>query len=138
MAGFYRLYVIGQPGGFQGADGVNNIQLIILVGTAGREWLEAHYFDPALKPLGQIRTIIPERPDTPDALLDACLVFFPDHFTSCPSMAVVKAKIGQMTQLDFHLGPDRVPADWDQLRSEARSLFNELSIWEAELREVER
>jgi hypothetical protein len=65
MGGFSKLFVVGEPGGFQGADGVNPIHFIILIGNSDRQWLEVKYFDPMTVPSGNIRTIIPERPNDP-------------------------------------------------------------------------
>jgi hypothetical protein len=76
MAGFSRIYSIGDLVGFQGADGVNPIRLQIWVGDADRQWLEVHYFDQSIQPLGAITKIIPEGPNHPNPLLDACLCFY--------------------------------------------------------------
>jgi hypothetical protein len=54
MAGYSRIYCIGGLGGFAGADGINPMLVQIWVGDADRQWLEAHYFDPGLEPLGCI------------------------------------------------------------------------------------
>jgi hypothetical protein len=133
MAGYSKLYVVGGLGGILGADGVNPIAFQILVGDADRQWLEAHYFDPEIKPLGQIRSIIPAGPDYPDALLDACIAFFPQHFASCRSMAEVKSTLKEAKALDFHLGRRDIPYAWGELREEARPLFRKLNIWKADL-----
>lgn len=138
MAGFYKIYCIGHEGGVMGADGVNPIYLQILVGTSSQEWLEPHYFDPSLKPLGQIKSLIPAGPDSPHALIDACLAFFPDYFERCPSMAQVRKESKDLSHLDFHLGAEKIPPSWQQLRSEAQSLFQELGVWEAMLVPVEK
>ncbi len=131
MAGFSKLYVIGGPGGVQGADGVNPIAFQILVGEGNRQWLEAHYFDPEIQPLGQVRTIIPAGPDHPDALLDACIAFFPQHFAACPSLPEVRAKLKEVSSLDFDRGRSDIPYTWRDLREEARRLFRKLNIWSA-------
>jgi hypothetical protein len=133
MAGIYKIYCVGEPGGFMGADGANPIFFQILVGTSDREWLEPHYFDKSIKPLGQIRVLIPESYNSPNALIDACLAFYPKHFESCPSMSQVKEEAENLKRLDFHLGVDDIPKSWDKLRGEAQPLFESLNIWEAEL-----
>jgi hypothetical protein len=51
VAGFSRLYVVGGLGGFQGADGVNPIEFMVLVGDGSRQWLEPHYFDGSITPI---------------------------------------------------------------------------------------
>lgn len=48
MAGYSKLYVVGGLGGFMGADGVNPIDFLVLVGDADRQWFEPHYFDRSL------------------------------------------------------------------------------------------
>jgi hypothetical protein len=77
---------------------------------------------------------VPEGPDDPNALLDACLAFYPTAFAQCPSMKQVKSKLAKAERLDFDLGKNKIPREWDQLRSEARGPFSELNIFEAELK----
>lgn len=79
MAGYGAIYVVGGEGGFMGRDGVNSIDFLILVGHGNRVWLEPHYFDTSIQPLGKLKVIIPARPDVPeeDLLLDALLAFAP-------------------------------------------------------------
>jgi hypothetical protein len=136
MAGFSKLYVIGGMGGYQGADGVNPIRMQIWVGDADRQWLEPHYVDSTIKPLGAIRSIVPERPNDSVALLDACIVFFPKKFEKCPSMAEATVALEGMTRLDFDQGKEAIPAIWSKLRQEAKPYFNQLPIFEAVLQPV--
>ena len=138
MAGYSRIYVVGGRGGFEGADGVNPIAFQILLGQGNRQWLEAHYFDSTIRPIGNLRVVIPEQPDHPNALLDACIAFFPDHFKDCPSFSAAAAEIQSLDALDFDMGRNRIPASWWTLRKEARPRFNELSIWYGELVPLER
>jgi hypothetical protein len=133
LAGFSKLYVIGDLGGFQGADGVSPIRMQIWVGDADRQWLEPHYVDLSIKPLASIRSIVPEGPDDPNSLLDACIVFFPRHFEKCPSLAEAAALLGGMTCLDFDQGTKAIPRIWPKLREEAKPYFERLHIFEAVL-----
>lgn len=133
MSGFSKLYVVGGQGGFQGADGVNPIQFQILVGDGDRRWLEPHYFECSIKPLANVRTIVPAGPDDPDALLDACIAFYPQHFKGCPSLAGVESALASTDRLDFDAPGKRIPATWPKLREEARPLFAKLNIWQANL-----
>jgi hypothetical protein len=133
MAGFGKLYVIGDGGGFMGQDGVNPIALQILVGDSDRQWLQPHYFDASIRPLGKLDVIIPAGPYHPDTLIDACIAFFPDPFRECPSFAAVERQVGDTERLDFDLEPDAIPADWAKLREEARPILPTIGIWEAEL-----
>ena len=136
MAGFSKIYFIGEPGGYLGTDGINPIKLQIFVGNADRQWLEPHYVDTKIRPLGSIRAIVPARPDHVESLLDACLAFYPDHFNDCPSLAEVRRAGETLTRLDFHLDRDKVPMLWPRLREEARGLMSGLSIWVAEPKEL--
>jgi hypothetical protein len=136
MAGYSKFYVFGGAAGFQGADGVHPIAFLVLVGDGGRQWLEPHYFDPAIEPIGRIRTIVPDAPGGPDALLDAFLAFHPSAFESCPSMAAVREALKDATSLD--LGSKDVPRAWRTLRQEARPLFEGMMVWEARLEPLMR
>jgi len=138
MAGYSQIYVIGGSGGCFGADGVNPIELIILVGDADRQWYEPHYFDKTIFPIGNIRAIVPAKPDDPDALLDACLAFYPNYFKSCPSMAKIQSALSKTERLDFHLNIKDIPSDWTNLRNEARPIFSKMKIWKADFIPVER
>ncbi len=138
MAGIYKIYCVGGQGGFMGADGINPILFQILVGTSDREWHEPHYFERSLKPLGQIRVIVPEKPDSPDALIDACIAFYPRHFESCPSFQRVAAEAAGLKRLDFDSEADKIPQLWQTLRAEAKPLFEQLHIWEAELKPLKQ
>jgi len=136
MAGFSRIYCIGGEGGFQGADGINPMALQIWVGDADRQWLEAHAFDPGISSLGQVRAVIPAAPDDPDMLLDALIMFYPQHFQGCPSLPSVREQLKGKTRVDFNLG-ENVPAEWEKLREEARPLMADMAIFEAQLVRIE-
>jgi hypothetical protein len=133
VAGFSKFYVIGGLGGFMGADGVNPIELLILVGNADRQWLEPHYFDTSITPLGRLRVIVPRIPNDPDSLLDACIAFYPRHFNSCPSIPEVESALADADRLDFDAGLKEIPEAWSRLREEARPLFAAMNIWQANL-----
>ena len=134
MAGFFKIYVIGGPGGFRGSDGVNPIYFQILVGTSSRQWWEPHYFMEEIKPMGKLQVIVPAGPDDPDSLLDACVAFFPEWFESCPSLAKAIEQCGGKERMDFDA--DGIPDIWRTLREEARERFEELPVWEAELADL--
>ncbi|MGC9342794.1 MAG: hypothetical protein ACP5E3_08845 [Bacteroidales bacterium] len=138
MAGFKRIYVLGGEGGFMGADGVNPIDLMILHGVSDREWLEPHYFKLSLKPKWKLRVIVPEGPDHPNALIDACIAFCPKYFKDCPSFKNVELALKDMSRLDFNARPNEIPANWTKLREEARSIFNQLNIWEADFKQFNK
>lgn len=138
MAGYSTMYVIGGLGGFMGADGVNPIELLILVGDADRQWFEPYYLNKSIKPIGKIRTIVPTGPDHPDSLLDACITFYPQYFRSCPSLLEVEIALREVERLDFHLHPNEIPTAWIKLREEAKPLFTAMNIWRADLVPISR
>ena len=130
-----KIYCFGTEGGFMGSDGLREICWQILVSEGGRQALVAYYLDRRIRPMGRIKVIIPAGPDHPDALIDACLAFFPEHFESCPSLAQVAERLANARRIDFDM--DGEPTGWAQLREEARPLFRDLVIYEAELNKVE-
>ena len=138
MAGFSRLFVIGGQGGFMGADGVNPIEFMVLVGDASRQWLEPHYFDNSITPIGRLRVVVPAGPDHPDALLDACIAFCPRYFAECQSLGKVMSSLRDTERLDFDLYPDAIPEAWAILREEARPIFEQMNIWRADLIPIEQ
>jgi len=138
MAGFSKIYVMGGEGGFMGADGVNPIEAMILVGDADRQWLEARYFNNELKPLGKLKSIVPVGPDHPDSLLDACIAFCPQYFDACPSLNAVRSALVNANRLDFDASPNEIPEAWTKLREEARPIFKVLNIWQADLVPLKR
>jgi hypothetical protein len=133
MAGYSRLYVIGEPGGFEGADGVNPIDFLILVGEGHRQWLEPHYFNKLIKPLGRLQTIVPSTPDDPDSLIDACVAFHPNYFRRCTLLSKVQAELADTDRLDFDAGSQAIPAAWKDLREQARPYFLQMHVWQASL-----
>lgn len=133
MAGYSKIYLIGGLGGFEGADGINPIYFEILVGDASRQWIEVIYFDKKIKPIGNIKKIIPEEPNSKDTLLDACISFYPEHFKNCPSMKLVEEKLSNYSSLDFNLEKNKIPNEWFKLREEARPQFKKLNIFVAEI-----
>ena len=133
MAGYSRIYCIGGLGGFQGADGINPIKLQIWVGDSDRQWLEPHYVDTNIRPLGAVKCLIPEGPDHPHALIDACIAFYPKCFRECATLPVVESLLRDVERLDFDLGEDDIPKEWQQLRREAWPLFRKLDIFEGRL-----
>ena len=138
MAGYSKFYIVGETGGFVGTDGANKIEFMILVGDADRQWLEPHYFDSSIVPIGKLRVIVPAGPDHPDALLDACIAFCPRRFKSCPSLARVERALRNANRLDFDAQPTAIPDAWNNLREEAKPLFARINIWRADLVPMQR
>lgn len=138
VAGYSKLYVVGSLGGFMGTDGIDPIEFLILVDNADRQWLEPHYFDRSIMPIGRLRAIMPLGPNHPDSLLDACIAFCPRRFKSCPSLVEVEPALGETDRLDFDASPQKIPGAWVRLREEARPLFAAMNIWRADLVPMER
>lgn len=138
MAGYSRIYCVGDVGGFLGADGINPIWFQLWVGDADRQWWEAHYFDDDFEPLGNIAVMVPAGPGDPNALLDACIAFAPRLFASCGALPTVIEQANGLERLDFDLERESVPEAWALLRAEAREVFDRLNIFEATLRQMHR
>ena len=133
MAGFWKCYFVGGTGGFMGADGLSAPFVFLMVGESDRQWIEPVYHDPAMRPLGSLKSLVPAGPDSPEALVDAAIAFLPKLFESCPSFNKVAAQLEGVEQLDFHRGRG-VPSEWGKLREEALPKFEELAVFEAGLR----
>mgnify|MGYP006095621229 CR=1 FL=1 len=139
MAGYSTIYCIGGLGGFQGADGMNPIHFQILQGEGERRWLEPHYFDKTITPIGRISVIIPESPELKDAIIDACVAFAPKFFEKCPTLEQVRKECSSMTRLDFCESEKKeIPDSWYALREEARPIVEkELNIVRARMNHLE-
>jgi hypothetical protein len=137
MAGFDRIYYLGDEGGFMGADGLNTIDLEILHGVSDREWYEAKYWT-AFAPMGRVRVFVPSAPDDPDALLDAFLIFAPEIFQGCGGIdeAILGIEESGVDRLDFNA--DGMPDAWNLLREHAWPIFKNLPIYSAELTSMNR
>ena len=136
MAGYTAIYCVGGAGGYEGADGINSILFQMWQGDGNRQWLEVHYFDNSVQPIGNIRNIVPSGPDSPTMLLDACIAFFPRHFEACPSLPQVRDALRDAQHIDFDQGADTIQQSWNQLRTEAAPLLEGLFIVEGELHPV--
>lgn len=144
MAGYTRLYCIGEPAGFGGADGVNPIRLQIWVGEGSRMWLQAHPIDLTVQPLGGLTRIVPPAPDHPDMLLDACVVFDPERFSDCPALPALHEELERRaaladvdSTLDWDRCPRRVRKLWETVREEARETFSQFAIYGALLEPIQ-
>tara|TARA_Y100000590_G_scaffold424431_1_gene531333 strand:- start:541 stop:963 length:423 start_codon:yes stop_codon:yes gene_type:complete len=136
MAGYDKIYCIGGQGGFLGSDGINPINLQILVGHGNRMWLEPHYFDKNLSPIGKIKTIIPSNPNDPNMLIDAALAFVPKYFSHCKMLEIISPKLNNSDRLEFD-NPKTIPDEWLYLRKEAYPIYQKLNIYEAQLNLVD-
>jgi hypothetical protein len=137
MSGVYAMYVIGEPGGYLGQDGVNPVNLIVLVGTGAREWMAPVMVDPDLRALGRVRCLVPEGPDHKHALLDACLAFSPAIFGDCLALNRVREHLGDIEVLNLSECSKSLLDAWERLRAEAHTQFANLRIWKAVLEPVQ-
>jgi hypothetical protein len=55
-----------------------------------------------------------------------------------PSLTEVEQKVKNSTRLDFHLGLNEIPEEWNALRNEAKPMFKALNIFEADLKLINR
>lgn len=132
MAGYVALYCIGGLGGFGGADGVNPIQVQILVGAGNRELLEPHHVEKRLRPMGQVQMLIAGRPGDPASLVDACSVSDSEPFLECPPFEEMRAELKGIRNLDFHLGAEAILPIWPKSRTQALPVFRRLIVFRAE------
>lgn len=128
MSDFNPVYVVIDPDSAAGDSRFRRASFAILVGHSDTAFLRPGAPKDAFHPLGDLRVVIPERPDFDAALLDGLLAFWPQRFNSCPSLAAVEARLRRATRLDFHNHPERIPAEWKALRAEARPIFERLEI----------
>lgn len=70
-------------------------------------------------PLGRLATVTTAA-GHPDALLDACLAFYPEVFAQCSALALVRQVIGDVDHLDLS---DRLPVGWQALRAEGKAVM---------------
>ena len=132
MAGYTKIYCLGGVGGFNGCDGINPITLQILVGHGNRMWLEPHYLDKNISPIGNIKTLIPSAPNDPNILIDATIAFAPKYFQDCEILEIVRSILKKKSRLDFDR-PNSIPDEWLYLRKEAYPIYERLYIYEANL-----
>ena len=50
MAGYSKIYLIGDEGGFMGSDGISAVYLQIWQGEGNRQWLEPKYISEDFHP----------------------------------------------------------------------------------------
>lgn len=122
------VYLVADPDSPADGSPIRPASMAILVRHSDRAWLEARVPNGPVRPLGNIRVVIPKGPDFDAALLDALLAFWPELFRTCPSLACVEVKLLHRERLDFNLHADRIPAEWESLRGEARPIYEQLVV----------
>lgn len=132
MERYSTIYLIGALKRSVQDEPVHPIAMQILVGDSNHQWLEPHYVDRAIRPLGDVAVLIPTAPSSSNALIDACIAFFPERFVDCPALEPMHMALAGVRYLDFTYR-DSVPLGWMELREQARPYFAQLDIRRAVL-----
>lgn len=130
MTVYSRIYCVGS----QTNESECYVKLQIFVGEGEQLRYDVNYLDRTVTQLGGIRSLLPERRDDPQSLLDACIAFYPQHFRDCPSLRCVEKMMRRVRELDLCAKP--TPPEWRRLRTEAMEAFKSLRIYEAPIREL--
>lgn len=131
MHKFHKVYFISNKNS-ENFETVESIDLQIFLGEGHRQWYEAHYLDDLIKPIGKIRVMVPIGPNDENSLLDACIIFAPMYFESCPSLKKIQIELKDAKSLDFDLDKN-IPESWNQLRHESEPIFEKLNIFKIKL-----
>ena len=126
MPSFYsKVFLVGEPidNEFFGSD--ISPKFMILQQEGNRISLQVFFLDDKIKPISKIRTVVPESPESPYALLDASIAFYPQFFKDCASLMNVKEQLKNTTLLDLDLN---MPEGWRNLRKEVFPYFKKLRI----------
>ena len=92
---------------------------VVRTDDAGRWTFRPMYPAGAGAPLGRLESVTTAA-GHPDALLDACLAFFPETFSHCASLPLVRQTVGEAEYLDLS---ERLPVGWAALRGEGRDMM---------------
>ena len=126
MSSFYSTaYLVGDPidSDFFGSN--LNPKLLILQHENNRIAMQVFYLDENVKPISNIRTVVPESPESPYILLDSAIAFYPEFFRKCTFLSKVKKQLKDVNFLDLDLN---MPNGWKELREEALPYFKKLRI----------
>ena len=126
MPSFYsKVFLVGEPidNEFFGND--ISPKFMILQQEGNRVSLQVFYLDDKIRPISNIRTVVPESPESPYILLDASIAFYPQFFKGCSSLMNLKEQLKNTVFLDLNLN---MPEEWKNLREEAFPYFKKLRI----------
>lgn len=115
MAGYSRIYGIGELAGFLGVVEINPI-LQALGGRCRPPVVGLALLRRQPRAVRQHLGHGSGRPGNPDALVDACIAFAPRLFASCAALARVAEQAGGLERLDFDLEPEEDPGRCSPLR----------------------
>ena len=128
MAGFNQIIIVGMPGGFQGTDGVNRIDLLMLIGNSGRQWIELLENRFSNNPISNVKRIVPSAPDQKNSILDAIVLFCPELFSENILYTDFVNQLNDIEFIDFEADKN-VPKDWETYRSSFIPIVKELDIY---------
>ena len=126
MPSYYsKVFLVGEPidNEFFGSD--ISPKFMVLQQEGNRVSLQVFFLDDKIRSISKIRTVVPESPESPYALLDASIAFYPQFFKDCASLMNVKEQLKNTTFLDLDLN---MPRGWKNLRKEAFPYFKKLRI----------
>ena len=117
----------------------SKIDFILEVWSTSRMWIEARYMVDTIRPIANIKTIVPEGPNDPNILIDACITFAPIYFKDCLSLQSVEDELNKskVIKLDFDLN-NNIPLNWSNLREEAKPIFDKLRIYEGKMHRISK
>tara|TARA_B100001559_G_C16465782_1_gene606450 strand:+ start:410 stop:781 length:372 start_codon:yes stop_codon:yes gene_type:complete len=115
----------------------------VLVGDGNRQWLEPRYHT-KFKPIANISKIVPEEPYQNKNLLLAAIIFSPIRFRACRSLKELIHLLDSNIQNSF-LDVDRSREKYwyrsgvlQDVMSQAEPIYNQLNIFEANLKPLRR
>lgn len=125
MPSYSKAYIVGDPidSEFFGSD--LSPRILILQHENDRIAMRAFYLDESVKPISNVKIVVPSSPDDPYMLLDAVIAFYPKFFNKCPSLGKVKRQLKNTAFLDLD---QHMPQGWEELREEAMPYFKRLRI----------
>ena len=135
MVAFYsKVYLVGEHN--EAPDSpfppYINPKFILLEQHGNRISLQVFYLDSNVKPIGNIRLVVPEGPGSPSAVMDAVIAFYPEWFAECKTLPEVLYQLKNREFLDLDL---EMPSGWKKLREEAYLYYFKLRIDVAEFKE---
>ncbi len=143
MTGFTKIYCFGNNRSIFSDDGINQINMEVLVGDGNRQWLEPRYYT-KFKPIANISKIVPEEPYQNKNLLLAAIIFSPIRFRACRSLKELIHLLDSNIQNSF-LDVDRSREKYwyrsgvlQDVMSQAEPIYNQLNIFEANLKPLRR
>ena len=85
---YSRVYLIGENMHSQNSSSPFNLNpgLMILEQYGNRISHRVFYLNEQIKPIGKIKIVVPEGPDSPSILMDSAIAFYPEWFKECRAL----------------------------------------------------